>query len=439
MWYNIYKESVRGGEFIMSGEDKTYFVIDLKSFFASVECVERGLDPMKTLLVVADPERTEGTICLAVTPAMKALGVRNRCRVYEIPKSINYITAPPRMKLYIDYSARIYSLYLKYFSASDMHIYSIDEVFIDATHYLSLYGKSPWELADFIMNEIYEKIGVRATCGIGTNMYLAKIALDIMAKHSPSFIGYLDEEIYKETLWEHRPLTDFWRVGSGTAARLEKHLIYTMGDIARAPEDLIYKLFGIDGELLIDHAWGREPTSIADIKAYSPQTSSISSGQVLPRDYSYDEAKTIIKEMVDNLALSLIERGVLVQCVMLDIGYSTRYRVENSHGSLTLPSPTSAASVLISTFMELYEKIVDRSAKIRKISIAFCRLTRDVDIEYDLFTDIAALERERRLQTTILSIKKRFGKNSVLKMVSFEPEATMRERNSQIGGHKSGE
>lgn len=420
-------------------DEKTYFVIDLKSFFASVECVERGLDPMKTLLVVADPERTEGTICLAVTPAMKALGVKNRCRVYEIPKSIEYITAPPRMRLYIDYSSRIYSLYLKYFSANDMHIYSIDEVFIDATHYLSLYGKSAWELADFIMNEIYENIGVRATCGIGTNMYLAKIALDVLAKHSPSFIGYLDEDIYRETLWDHRPLTDFWRIGPGTTAKLEKYLIYTMEDIAKAPEELIYNLFGIDGELLIDHAWGREPTSIADIKSYTPQTSSISSGQVLMRDYSYNEAKTIIKEMVDNLALSLVDRGAVTQSIMLDIGYSARYRTENSRGSVTLPSPTSASSVLISTFLGLFDKVVDRSSKIRKINIAFCRLAKDIDIEYDLFTDIAALEREKRLQTTILSIKKRFGKNSVLKLVSFEPEATMRERNSQIGGHKSGE
>lgn len=420
-------------------EERTYFVIDLKSFFASVECVERGLDPMKARLVVADPERTEATICLAVSPAMKALGVKNRCRVYEIPKNIDYIMAPPRMKLYINYSARIYDLYLKYFAASDMHVYSIDEVFIDATHYLGLYKKSAWELADFIMNEIFEKIGVRATCGIGTNMYLAKIALDIISKHSPSFIGYLDEEIYRETLWEHRPLTDFWQIGGGKAARLEKHLIYTMGDIARAPEELIYRLFGVDGELMIDHAWGREPTTIADIQSYVPKSTSLSSGQVLPRDYTFEEGRTIIKEMVDNLALSLIAKGLATRTITLDIGYSSRAKLENSHISKTLSTKTSATSILTAEFLKLYERSANKNERIRKINIAFCNLDRDVDTEYDLFTDVAALEREKRLQTTVLAIKRKFGKNSILKLTSFRQEATMRERNGQIGGHKSGE
>ena len=279
-------------------KEKVYLCIDLKSFYASVECVERGLDPMTTNLVVADPSRSEGTICLAVSPSMKALGVKNRCRVFEIPKSIDYIMAPPRLQKYIDYSAEIYGVYLNYISKDDIYVYSIDECFLDVTDYLKLYNKTPREMAVFLMGEITSQVGVRATCGIGTNLYLAKVALDITAKHSPDFIGELNEISYRETLWDHKPITDFWRVGRGTAKRLAKYGIYTMGDITEADEDLMYKVFGIDAELLIDHAWGLEPTTIKDIKAYKPKSNSLSRGQVLMRDYSFEEGRLIVKEMM---------------------------------------------------------------------------------------------------------------------------------------------
>jgi Nucleotidyltransferase/DNA polymerase involved in DNA repair len=276
---------------------KMYLCIDLKSFYASVECVERGLDPMTANLVVADPERSDKTICLAVSPSMKALGVKNRCRVFEIPRNIDYIMAEPRMQKYIDYAAEIYGIYLKYISKDDIHVYSIDEAFIDVSPYLKTYGKNAKEMAEFLMGEVYRETGIRATCGIGTNLYLTKIALDITAKHSSDFIGYLDEELYIKTLWDHRPLTDFWRIGPGIAKRLENCNIFTMGQLAHADEELLYGTFGIDAELLIDHAWGREPVTIADIKAYKSKTNSITSGQVLMRDYSFEEGKLIIRKI----------------------------------------------------------------------------------------------------------------------------------------------
>ncbi len=287
---------------------EAFLCIDLKSFFASVECVERGLDPMTTMLAVADAERGEGTICLAVTPAMKAAGVKNRCRVFEIPKHLHYIKAEPRMQKYIDYSAAIYSVYLEFISPDDIHVYSIDEVFIYATPYLKLYSATPRMLASRIMNRVYEKTGIRATCGIGTNLYLCKIALDIEAKHSADFIAELDEESYRERLWQHRPLTDFWRIGRRTAAKLSKYGIHTMKDITRTDEELLYGWFGIDAELLIDHAWGIEPTRMEDIKAYRAKTHSISSGQVLMRDYTKSEAHVIVYEMADALCLDLVKK-----------------------------------------------------------------------------------------------------------------------------------
>ena len=283
--------------------EKAYLCIDLKSFYASVECVERGLDPMTTRLVVADPTRTDKTICLAVSPALKALGVKNRCRVFEIPKTIDYIMAPPRLQKYIDYSAEIYGIYLKYISKDDIYVYSIDECFMDITKYLKLYNKTPRKMAMFLMDEITREVGVRATAGIGTNLYLAKVALDITAKHAPDFIGELDEMSYRTKLWDHKPITDFWRIGPGTARRLAKYGIYTMGDITLADEDLLYKVFGIDAELLIDHAWGYEPTEIKHIKAHKPKTNSLSRGQVLMRDYKFDEGRLIVKEMMELLAL----------------------------------------------------------------------------------------------------------------------------------------
>lgn len=288
---------------------KSYLCIDLKSFYASIECVERGLDPMTANLVVADLARSEKTICLAITPAMKKLGIRNRCRIFEIPPNVKYIAAPPRMKKYIDYSADIYAIYLKYISKDDIHVYSIDEAFLDVTDYLELYHMTPRELGGRIMDDIYSTFGIRATCGIGTNLYLAKIALDITAKRNKDFIGELTEESYQKTLWNHKPLTDFWRIGPGTAKKLANYGIYTMGDIANANEEFLYRLLGVDAELLIDHAWGKEPTTIADIKSYHSKSNSLTSGQVLMRDYEFEEGKLIVKEMMDLLCLDMVDKN----------------------------------------------------------------------------------------------------------------------------------
>ena len=289
-------------------EDKAYLCIDLKSFYASVECVERGLDPMTANLVVADSERTDKTICLAVSVNMKKSGVKNRCRLFEIPKNIDYVIAPPRMQKYIDYSCAVYDLYLDYFSKDDVYVYSIDECFIDITPYLNIYKKTPREMAEFLLKEISRKIGIRASCGIGTNLYLTKIALDITAKKADDFIGELNQETFKETLWNHQPLTDFWRIGPGTQRTLNNIGIYTMGQIAWASEEKLYEVFGIDAELLIDHAWGIEPVTIADIKEYQPKSNSISQGQVLAKDYSYKQAEIIVKEMMDLFSLQLVDK-----------------------------------------------------------------------------------------------------------------------------------
>ncbi|MBQ0072261.1 MAG: DNA methylase, partial [Spirochaetales bacterium] len=323
-------------------EEKAYICIDLKSFYASVECVERGLDPMTTNLVVADPERTEKTICLAVSPSMKKLGVHNRCRVFEIPKNISYIMAPPRMQKYIDYSANIYAIYLRYFAPDDIYVYSIDEAFIDVTHYLKRYQKTPKELANFLMNLISKEIGVRATAGVGTNLYLTKIALDIMAKHAPDFIGELTEETFIEKLWDHRPLTDFWRIGAGTAARLEHYGLYTMRQIAKAPEDLLYREFGIDAELMIDHAWGREPVTMKDIQSYKPKNNSFCSGQVLSSDYGYRDAIVVLKEMGDDISLQLVKKHTAASTFTLMVRTAKSSGGERLNGSFTVPVATNA-------------------------------------------------------------------------------------------------
>ena len=301
----------------MSTGDRQYLCIDLKSFYASVECVERGLDPMTTRLVVADPERSDKTICLAVSPAMKALGVRNRCRVFEIPPDIDYIMATPRMALYVERSADIYGVYLTYLAPEDIHVYSIDEVFMDVTDYLSLYGCTARELGERIRADVLARTGIPASCGIGPNLYLAKIALDITAKHSPDFFGELDEESYKATLWNHRPLTDFWRIGEGIQRRLALMGIHTMGELAMAPEEPLYKEFGIDAEILIDHAWGIEPVRMEHIKAYRSESHSLSSGQVLMRDYNYSDALTVAKEMADGVALDLVRQGKLASSISM--------------------------------------------------------------------------------------------------------------------------
>lgn len=419
---------------------KTYLCIDLKSFYASVECAERGLDPMKTNLVVADPERTEKTICLAVSPSMKALGVKNRCRVFEIPKGIEYITAPPRMQKYIDYAAKIYGVYLQYVSKEDIHVYSIDEVFIDVTEYLGYYRLSPKEMALMLMNKVLEKVGVRAACGIGTNLYLCKIALDITAKHSEDFIGILDEESYRRTLWDHQPLTDFWRIGHGTEKKLNEHGLFTMRDIAQANEDTLYRIFGIDAELLIDHAWGREPTSIADIKAYKPKTNCISVGQVLMRDYTCDEGRLIVREMMDLLCLDMVDRDIVTASVTLQIGYSNALHIPPAKGTVSFKAETNSDRIIIPEMMELYNRIIDKDKLIRRVNITCNNTVPDTGNRQMSFfdTDPESDEKNKNLQKAIISMRRKYGKNSMLKGMNLEAAGTTIERNRQIGGHKSG-
>lgn len=420
-------------------DQHTYLVIDLKSFYASVECVERGLDPVKTRLVVADPERTQKTICLAISPAMKALGIHNRCRVFEIPKSVDYIMAPPRMRLYIDYAAEIYSVYLKYISKEDIHVYSIDEAFMDVTNYLPLYHMTARELGQTIMADIFTHYGIPATCGIGTNLYLAKIALDITAKHTPDRIGYLDEETYKGTLWNHKPLTDFWRIGAGIARKLEKYGIHTMGDIAAMNEDFLYQLLGVDAELLIDHAWGKEPVTIADIKGYKAKTNCLTGGQVLGCDYSFEDARLIVKEMMDLLCLEMVEKNLVSDSVTLQVGYSKETEADSVRGTTSLDTRTNADIVLIPAVTALYERIVNPKLPIHRINIAVNHVAEEEYSQYSLFADAQELERNRKLQNAMLDIKKKYGKNAILKGMNLQEASTMKERNRQIGGHKSGE
>ena len=415
-----------------------YLCIDLKSFFASVECVERGLDPLLTNLVVADPERSDRTICLAVSPSLRKLGVSNRCRVFEIPKNINYIMAPPRMKKYIEYSAEIYGIYLRYISKDDIHVYSIDEAFLDVTKYLKLYNLTAKELGQKIMNDIKNELGLIATCGIGTNLYLAKIALDITAKHADDNIGMLTEESYKKLLWRHKPITDFWRIGKGIANRLAKIGVLTMEDITKVDEDRLYKMFGVDAELLIDHAYGIETTTIADIKAYKPKKNSFSNGQVLMRDYNKDECRVVVKEMADALCLELLDRDMYAASLSLYIGYSARYEIEGSKGSKNFGMDTHSAKIVINAVEELYDEIV-KDYPIRRINLSFNNVVEKAYVQYDFFTDREKMEKEDKMQHAVLDIKNKFGKNSILRGMNFEEGATMRERNQQIGGHKSGE
>ena len=418
---------------------RSYICIDLKSFYASVECVDRGLDAMTTNLVVADPERSEKTICLAVSPSMKALGVRNRCRIFEIPKHINYITAPPRMQRYIDVSVDIYEVYLKYIAKEDIHVYSIDEVFMDVTNYLNLYQMNAKELGMAIMQDVYETTGITATCGIGTNLYLAKVALDITAKHAEDHIGYLNEELYCKQLWRHKPLTDFWRVGSGIAKRLERYGIFTMEGIAHMEEEVLYHDLGVDAELLIDHAWGREPVTMEDIKHYKSQNRCLTSGQVLMRDYEHEEGKLIIKEMIDLLCLDMVEKGLVTRSVTLHVGYSNALHMASAHGTVSFATDTNSARSIIPQVEELYERIVQKEFPIRRVNICCNRVSEEGYRQYDLFTDPVALEREHKMQQAVINIKNKYGKNAILKGMNLEEGATTMERNLQIGGHKSGE
>lgn len=421
------------------GKERMYLCIDLKSFYASVECVDRELEPLTTKLVVADPERTQKTICLAISPAMKRLGIRNRCRVFEIPENLEYIMAPPRMQRYIDVSADIYAIYLKYIAKEDIHVYSIDEVFLDVTDYLGMYQMSAGELASVIIEDVLKTTKITATCGIGTNMYLAKVALDISAKHVKGNTAFLDEELYKKTLWNHRPLTDFWRVGPGISKRLERHGIYTMKDIAMAKEETIYSLLGIDAELLIDHAWGKEPTTIAEIKAYKPKHNCLTSGQVLGCESTHEEGKLIVKEMTDLLCLELVDKGLVTDSITLQIGFENRLEIPMARGTTTLPITTSSAKTMMPYVEQLYESIIPKHLGIRRVNLCFNNVIDEAYQQYDLFIDPADLERERKMQRAMIDIKKKFGKNAILKGMNLEEGATTMERNRQIGGHKSGD
>ncbi len=419
-------------------EDKIYCCIDLKSFYASAECVDRGLDPFKENLVVADPERSKGTVCLAVSPAMKALGVKNRCRVYEIPKEIKYITAKPRMKFYIEKSAEIYSVYLRYISPEDIHVYSIDEVFIDLTDYLRLYKKSAKEIAKLLVEEVFKATGIRATVGIGTNLFLAKIALDITAKHAADFMGYLDEYEFKRTVWHHRPITDVWNVGRGIAERLERLGIFDLYGVAKCPEQILYKEFGINAELLIDHANGIEPCTIADIHAYRSKSNSLSNGQVLFSDYSFSDGLVIVKEMVEQLVLELIEKNLVSNSISLSVSFADRNK-KSVGGTEKLPEYTSSLKKFLQYFTEYYYKKVPKNAFIRRVNVGLNNVIDQAFTTVDFLTDVKTIKKENVLQHAVVDIKRKYGKNAILMGTSFEDHATGRERNKMIGGHNGGE
>ena len=495
--------------------NRIYVAIDLKSFYASVECVERGLDPLDTNLVVADESRTDKTICLAVSPSLKTFGTGGRPRLFEVVQkvrqanrqrvrytpgkmfsgktvflselkkncflSIDYIVAPPRMSLYMLYSTRIYDIYLRYFAPEDVHIYSVDEVFIDVTAYLEMYKLSAHALTIKIIREVLSETGITATAGIGTNLFLAKVAMDIVAKKMPPDkdgvrIAELDEMKFRRQLWEHRPLTDFWRIGRGYAATLESNDMYTLGDVADRSlydEDTLFKLFGVNAELLIDHAWGIEPTTISDIKAYRPLSNSLSSGQVLSEPYSCEKARLIVREMSDNLSLDLAEKGVVTNKLTLTVGYDAesladpqiaatyygevttdlygRSIPKHAHGTTNLTRKTFSAKKISEAVVQLFDRIINPKLLVRHITVCACDVTPEDDRldefageQLDLLTDYAAREREIRaeqreesIQLAVLKIKKKYGKNALLKGMNFEDGATMRERNKQIGGHKA--
>ena len=494
-------------------KQKTYIAIDLKSFYASVECVERGLDPLKNNLVVADEGRTEKTICLAVSPSLKAHGVSGRARLFEVVERVkqvnnnrklninyadfkgesynadelnddylklSYIVAPPRMNLYKKYSNRIFAIYSNFVSPEDILVYSIDEVFIDATNYLRSRGVTAYQLAMDMIKAVLAETGITATAGIGTNMYLAKVAMDIVAKHIEADkdgvrIAKLDEMSYRRQLWNYRPITDFWRVGRGIGKRLESVGIYTMGDIAKCSigsdtefynENLLYNLFGINAELLIDHAWGWEPCTIEDVKSYKPDTKSISSGQVLIRPYSFDETAVIVREMAELLALDLVDKKVTTNQIVLTLNYDTEnikkgYKGEitvdgygrkipkHAHGTSNINRLTSSSKLVVNAAMDVFYRIADRSLSVRKVSICANHITDEnktepANVQLDLFTDYSkikaeedALKKERSLQNAMLRIQKRYGKNAILKGTNLQDCATTVERNNQVGGHKA--
>lgn len=496
--------------------NKAYIAIDLKSFYASVECVDRGLDPLDANLVVADPTRTEKTICLAVSPSLKFYGIPGRARLFEAIQKVRevnaqrkykapghsfshesyfhselikdpsaeltFITAPPRMAHYMEVSTRIYNVYLKYIAPEDIHVYSIDEVFIDATDYLKTYGMTPRELAMKMVLDVLETTGITATAGIGTNLYLCKIAMDIYAKHCEPDkngvrIAELDEMSYRRILWNHRPLTDFWRVGRGISKKLEEHGMYTMGDVARCSvgresdyynEDLLYKLFGVNAELLIDHAWGWEPTEISDIKSYRPESSSLSSGQVLQEPYEFSKAKLVLKEMADLLSLELVSKRIVTDQIVLTVGYdieslkksysgaveTDRYGrkiPKTAHSSENIGRYTSSTKLICETAMKLFDRIVDKELLVRRMYIVANHIITENDaekereyVQLNLFSDTGKqeseeneLKKEKDMQKAILKIKSKYGKNSIIKGMNLKEGATALERNRQIGGHKA--
>lgn len=454
--------------------ENVYISIDLKSFYASVECVERGLDPLTANLVVADPERTEKTICLAVSPSLKAYGIPGRARLFEVQqklkevkartgKEVEFLIAPPQMAKYVAVSADIYEIYLKYVSPEDIHVYSIDECFLDVARYLSLYHMDAQELAATIIRDVLEQTGITATAGIGANLYLSKVAMDIVAKHVRSDkngvrIAGLDEESYRRLLWHHKPITDFWRVGGGIANRLAHSGIYTMGDIARASienEDALYQMLGVDAELLIDHAWGYEPCGLKEIKAYRPQTNSISSGQVLQQPYDFKKARIVVREMADSLALDLIGRHVVTDSLTLYIGYDRcvvdagdysgelhidrygRKVPKSAHGTVSLPEASSSAKKITAALLELFDRIVDRNLFVRRVTLTANRLAEEGYEQLSLFSDETENQKERKMQEAMLAIRRRYGKNAVLKGTNLQEGATALQRNCQIGGHKA--
>lgn len=414
--------------------NNVYLCIDLKTFYASVECVERGLNPFTTNLVVADRERGKGTICLAISPKMKMLGIRNRCRLYEIPPDIKYIAAKPRMSKYIEYSANIYAIYLKYVAKEDIHVYSIDEAFLDVTHYLKAYKMNGLELAKTIIKDIYDTYGLTATVGIGTNLYLAKIALDIMSKHSASNIGWLNEERYQKELWHHKPLSDFWQIGSGIEKRLNRKRIFDMYDVAHTDPKILYKEFGVNAEFLIDHSWGKESCTIADIKSYNPKSNSISTNQVLFEDYSFDKAKLVLKEMIELKSLELVEKDLVTDTIQLYVGYSGNI-IKATGGSKKLSSKLNTFNELLNAFLDLYNKTTNKITPIRRIGISFQKVSKIEGEQLNLFVNQEHIEKQRKIEKAINEVKIKMGKNAILKGMNFEEGATTKLRNTLIGGH----
>ena len=413
---------------------RIYLCIDLKTFYASVECVERGLDPYKTDLIVADTSRGKGTLCLAISPKMKERGIKNRCRVFEIPSGIKYIAAKPRMKKYIEYSAKIYGIYLKYVAKEDIHVYSIDECFLDITTYLKLYKKEPIDIAKMIIDDVYKTTGITATAGIGTNMYLTKIALDITAKHVDSHIGYLDEEKYKEELWHHKPLTDFWQIGRGISKRLNKLGLNDMYDVAHCDKNMLLKEFGINGNLIYDHAWGIEPCTIADIKNYKSSNHSISNGQVLFHDYDKESARKVLIEMTDSLTLQLVSLKKTTDHIFFYVGFS-KDTIEPVKVNHKLKNPTSSFEKIIKYILEDYDKYVHKNM-IRRLNVSFSISKNDL-VQEDIFNKTNDEKKDTNLEETLLKIKKKYGSNSILRAVSYTENATARERNKLIGGHNA--